>query len=583
MKNLGFYIVLLLSLQFSTKAQVSFKASVASKKVQVGQRFSVEFKVNSRGDNFQAPDFNGFRVLGGPNTSVSTYMDNSGTRFNLTYSYILLAQSTGKFTIGPAFIEVEGKTYRTENLDIEVVEKKESDPQNQKNKDFYYRALVSKSSVYQGEPIFARYRLYYRQNFNNRNPTAEPDFKGFYKEIIEQNRIATSEEYIDGQRYIAGDLQQLVIIPQQVGSFKPGKIGLDLSVQVSSGRRDFFGFPITRNSVVSLEDNFPTIEVKPLPDKGRPENFSGAVGQFDFKVSLSANEITSDESLSLRIELNGTGNIKLVDLPQPNFPQAFEVFDPEITERSSVGSYGMKGSKVIEYLLVPRYSGTYKIDPIEFSFFNPKSKSYQTIKSDPFSVTVKGGQVAPQVSGQAKIGSNEKEEVGFLTKEILYIKSQAGKWRNRNDHFWPSATFFYSIFSIIALALGLYFFWKNENKKRANPGAWREQKAAKKAASRLKSAKIALETQDAALFYQELLAALWGYLGDKLKLAAHEQSREKLQESLSARQLTPALQERLLKLIADAEMLRYTQANLENAQNDYQEASQLLTEIEGEL
>ena len=581
MKQLGFYIALFLS--FSSLAQVSFTVSVASKNVQQGQRFAVEFKVNQRGESFQAPDFNGFSVLGGPNTSVSTYMDNSGTRFNLTYSYILQANNLGKFTIGPAYIKTGGQTYRTESIDITVSEKKEVAQQNAKNEDLILKGLVSKQSVYQGEPIYARYRLYFRTEIGQHSFREEPNFKGFYRENIDEKRIETSEEYINGQRYVAADLQKMVLIPQQAGQLKPGNIGLNVPIRINSGRRDFFGFPITRSSTEELNADFPTIEVKPLPDKGRPDNFSGAVGRYDFKVSLSDTEISTDESITLRLEINGTGNIKLADIPQPEFPQAFEVFDPEITERSNVGSYGMKGSKVIEYLLVPRYGGTYKIDPIAFSYFNPQSKSYETISSDSYEIKVKGGQVSPNLAGQAQMGGNEKEEVNFISKEILFIKTKAGRWLKNDDQFWLSQGFWASLILLLLINLGLYFFWTRENNKRANPSALREQKAAKKAAKRLKNAKKALDQNQASEFYQALLEALWGYFSDKLKMPAHEQSRERLLEELAKRGLSRPTQIRLEKIIEQAEMARYTQATMTNAQNDYREASALLTEIEGEL
>jgi len=581
MKHVSLYIALFVSL--SSFAQVSFTVSVASKTLQQGQRFAVEFKVNERGESFQAPDFNGFSVLGGPNTSVSTYMDNSGTRFNLTYSYILQASNLGQFTIGPAYIKASGETYRTESLEITVTEKKEAAAPTAKNEDLILKGLVSQQSVYQGEPIYARYRLYFRTEIGQHSFTDEPSFRGFYRENIIEKRIETSEEYIGGQRYIAADLQKMVLIPQQTGELKPGTISLSVPIRVNSGRRDFFGFPITRSSTVALNADFPTIKVKALPDKGRPDNFSGAVGRYDFKVSLSNTDISTDESITLRLELSGTGNIKLADVPQPEFPQAFEVFDPEITESSNVGPYGMRGSKVIEYLLVPRYGGTYKIEPITFNYFNPQTETYEIISSKSFEVKVKGGQVFPGKSGQAQMGSNEKEEVNFISKEILFIKTKTGRWLKRDDSFWLSQGFWGSLILLLLLNLGLYLFWTKENNKRANPAALREQKAAKKAAKRLKSAKEALDKNQAAKFYQALLKALWGYFGDKLKMPAHEQSREKLQEELAKRGLSLQTQQRLAKIIEQAEMARYTQATMANAQSDYQEARAILTEIEGEL
>lgn len=580
MKPIALFIASLLSLSLS--AQVSFRASVNQTQVTVGQRFAVEFKVNQNGDDFKAPSFQGFQVLGGPNTSVSTYMDNSGTRYTLSYSYVLRARKAGEYSIDPAFIKVEGKTYRTEPITIKVVERSEEQKQQKRSPEVFLRPLVSKSEVYQGEPIYARYRLYFRSEVGQYSFNEEPSFRGFYKQDIEQKRIDSEEEYIDGKRYVAADLRRWVMIPQDPGSYQPGMVDLQVPTMVNSGRRDIFGFAITRRETVDCTEEFPRITVKPLPENGRPRNFSGAVGQYQLKASVSNRKIDTDGSLSLKIEIEGKGNIKLVELPQPDFPQAFEVFDPEVKERISVGSYGMQGTKTVEYLLVPRYAGTYKIGPIRFNYFDPKTGRYRELESEVFEIEVSGGQVAPLGSANTTQapGTDESETVDFIGKDILFIKTETEQWSKVQDRFWNTTLYWLLFGGILLAGLFSYFFFLKQEQDRSNFSELRSQRAGKMARKRLSIAKKALDAQDNDGFYQELLRGIWSYFADKGNLGASKLSKDYLAERLQQAEVPQDLQARFFALIDRAEMARYTQQQAGEAARDYQEATELLTQID---
>ncbi len=573
-------IVSFLLLGSTSLAQVSFKASVNQKEVGLGERFVVEFKVNQQGEDFKAPPFHGLQVLSGPNTSVSTFMDNTGTRFNLTYSYMLRASKLGEYTIDPAFIKVEGRTYRTEPITIKVVEKKSQAQEGPK--DVFLKAYVSDRKVYQGEPFYANYRLYFRNEVFQHSFQEEPDFTGFYKEFIEQNRIETQEEYVNGNRYYSADLRKMVLIPQQTGKMEIGSIQMTIPVRVPSRQRDIFGFRVNRTENRDLSATFPTIEVLPLPSKGRPTNFSGAVGQFSLQAEISEDEIDTDGSLSLRVKIEGTGNIKLAELPKIEFPNAFEVFDPEIKENSSVGTYGMRGSKTIEYLLVPRYGGEYKIDPIEFSYFDPKQEKYIRLQSDAFSIKVNGGTLAPQEKQSGIMSPKESEQVDFINKEILFIKTKAN-WHKIGEQFLGSALF-WSLFSLpFLIALGSLFFWYRKRKESEQGDLLKVQRAAKVARKRLSKAQKALKENQPEVFYSELETAILGYFEDKLKLSKSNLTKDELEAQLQARNVDASLIGKVMKLLQQSELARFTGLKAEAARNDYEETAQVLTEIEKQL
>lgn len=574
------FILILLASQ-SLLAQVNFTASVSKNKVAVGDRLTVEFSVNQRGRNFKAPDFSGFRILSGPNTSMSTFMDNRGVRTSFSHSYILQPRNTGEITIGPAFITVEGETYQTKPLTISV---SESAPASGKPNDaedqVFIRALVSKKEVYQGEPIFARYKLYFRTEIGQPQLIEEPDFTGFYRENIEQGRIETRSEIIQGQRYTTGNIREMTLIPQRNGALSPGGLRLEVPTQVRTGRYDFFGRPINRTVPMVVSDNFPTIEVKPLPLAGQPASFTGGVGDFSFTASLSQDEITTDESLSLRIEIKGTGNIKLVGLPEIDFPQAFEVFDPEMSESFSVGAYGMRGRKTVEYLLVPRYNGTYKIGPIEFSFFNPETRRYEKRQSPEFQVVVSGGQIAPGGRAPEVAGSEEKEQVGYLNQDILFIKLKADSWQVVGSEFWFSWPFYLWLVAIVLASAVLFLLRRRQAQRRGNR-QWREQQqAGKTARKRLTKARKALKNADADVFYQELSQALWDYLAHKFSLARHELQKDRIVKEMAKAGIDDQWQARVLQALDQAEMARFTQAGGANLAEDYRLTAELITAME---
>lgn len=571
-----------------SRGQVEFAVELSSRKVAVGERFTVEFSMNQRGQNFKAPSFQGVQVLGGPNTSVSTYMDPSGTRFNVTYSYILEAKSAGTLTLGPAFITIEGETYQTQPQEVKVVKNKAStaSPDTRRKKDeVILRALVSKRQIYVGEPIHARYRLYFRTGIGQPRVEEEPQLDGFYKKDIEKSRIETTKETYQGRSYNAGNIREMVLIPQKSGTLQPGQVRVKIPVREKTGRYDFFGRPETQTKTRKLTAQVPSLEVKPLPRQGKPSQFSGAVGDYSFEVDISRKELSTDESLTITLEIEGQGNIELVNLPEVKFPEAFESFEPERKSFQEVGSYGMRGRKKAEYLLVPRYPGTYKLGPFSFSYFDPQAGKYRNIKTPTQEITVKEGQVARRGSSTAAPparSSGAGQDVDYLERSPLYIRSSQPNWEYRNRSFVTSPWFallWYGLLAGSGLLLALMLFDKRR-RKATTADHQRQRKASRKARQHLRQARKALHKKEEEVFYHALSEAIWGYFGDKLAIPTSRLTKDFLRQRLEKAQVPKAQIEQTLRALEQSEMARYTQAEGLEPEKDYQQVSDLLTQIE---
>lgn len=585
--NIILFIILLSGL--GVKAQVDFKASLNRSEIGKSERFKLSYTVNAEGEKFQPPELNNFRVLSGPNRSASMRVINFQRSVENTYSYVLMPKTSGIFSIGPASVQVEGKIYVSNSVRIKVTEQNPSsedpsDPYTKAGQDAFFRVLSSKTTVYQGEPFVASYKLYFSTGVSRPEVVNEPAFTGFYKSPLDMNRITTRTESYRGKNYNTGVIRQLVLIPQQTGTIKPGTIDLRIPTEIATNRRDIFGRRMTRTVVQSVSRDFPKIKVLPLPVQGKPTGFSGAVGKYDIGVSVSRKELTADESLTLKVTISGTGNIKLIDAPKPEIPSAFELFDPKYSEKIKTNASGMSGSKTYEYLLIPRYEGIYKIPKINFSYFDPSRKRYVTITSKPIQVTVAGGKSQPEP--QVKDGSPNfpgKETVSFINDDILFIKTDTSGLRVSGSNFLGSGSFYAWIIGLMALwvgLIGLYFFRRNRD---SDQMLLKSRQAAKKARKHLSLAKKSLDSDDREQFYSALSTALWGYFSDKFHIPMSKMSKDVILEALKGKDLQPHLQEGIREIMNRAEMARYTDVGNNKPEDDYELAAKLLTEVENSL
>ncbi len=575
------YIIAFLfaTITLTGNGQVKFTAAASQTEVGKNEAIQVQFALNAEGTSFKAPSFQGFRVEQGPSRYIQQSNYNGRVSLQLSYTYVIRPTQTGVLTIGSASIDVGGETYTTQPLRITVTEKSPrandpNDPYSIAARSAFVKVIPNKTSVYLGEPFATYYKLYFNTDIGRYQIPKEPDFEGFFKADIEKNRIDVKEDQYNGAKFNSAVLKQFVLIPQRSGTFKPGALEAILPTQIIYNRR-------YRTIEQTSTDNFPTINVKPLPEAGKPSNFGGAVGDYKFEVTVSRNELSASESVTLKISLSGSGNIKLIEAPKPSVPNAFEVYDPELKERIQVNGNGMSGSKTYEYLLIPRYGGTYKIPPITFSYFNPRRERYETITSEELQITVTGG--AAQPAGEGGLVAAETENVGFIGSDILFIKTNPGRFTKKGQSFLGS-TLYVSLLSaggvLFVTMLGYFFLVYNRQK---DYRAERSVKASKLARKHLAKAKKELDKNNKDAFYLALTSALWGYFSDKFSIPNSKLTKELIEETLQQKGLDHETTARLMEMMNRAEMARFTSTASFDAARDYEDTALLITQIDKEV
>ena len=405
--KLRFYIFLFFWITSisNLKAQensVSFEAILSKKSLGINEKLRVDFKMNKDGDNFTPPNFTGFKVVGGPNQSVSNMWVNGKRTFSKIYSYFLSPIKKGSVTIGQATIEIDNKIYKTLPVKISVSEsvsisKDPNDPNYVVNENLHLVAEVSNISPYLNEGISIIYKLYYSPQINvtNVGEIETPEFENFWSQNIKIPRLQIERGSYKGDNYNFVTWKKIVLYPQKSGKLEVLPLSLDVSVDVPTNRRDFFGNRIYNQVSKKVTAGKRSINVKVLP-LNAPESFNGAVGKFDIKLKTNKTELNASESLQATVKVSGNGNLKLFSTPSIKVPSSLEKYDPEYNEKVSTNLTGMKGFISNTYTLVPQFQGKYPIKPVEFTFFNPKSNKYETIYSDEIIINVLEGPLSFQ-------------------------------------------------------------------------------------------------------------------------------------------------------------------------------------------
>ncbi|MCU0364312.1 MAG: BatD family protein [Ignavibacteriaceae bacterium] len=588
------YIFLVLQTNFAQE----FTASVNETTVGDNERFQVSFTFSGKSINnlskFSPPAFENFLILSGPNQSTSIQIINGAQSASLTYSFVVQPKSVGTFTIGSAGIEQAGNTYKTEPIKITVVKGADKPKQQQQGdtqistdeiaKNLYVRAIVDKTRAYKGEQITVTYKLYTRLSIASQMGVNKlPQYQGFWAEELETSgNINFTTEVIEGKQFRVGVLKRVALFPTQTGTLEVTPFELSVPVQIQKQRSgksiwdDFFGDPFGRSEIYEFnaKSNVVKIDVQPLPD-GQPEMFKGAVGNYTFNANLNNTTVKSNEPLTLNINISGTGNIKLIDLPELNLPNGFEKYEPKINEE--INRKGIvSGSKSGEYLFVPRVVGLREIPPIEFSFFDPNKKKYVTLKSEPFKIDIKPGD---------KQASNEfvgKEDIKELGNDIRYIKTSFEDVEKKENFIISSTGFI--IAGVLPFAISLVVIgWKRKyDKLHGNVVLLRYQKAQKVAKNRLKSAKKLMDSQNHKEFYSELSTALFGYLEDKLHISKSEFTVERASEELRKRNITEELIAELKAGAGKCEFVRFAPGAEKSAamQDMYDEIADVIINLE---
>ena len=566
-------------------AQVKFETKVSKKKLGINERLQVSFEMNADGDNFNSPSFSGFKVVGGPSQSIQNMWINGVRTYKKTYTYFLEPRKRGIISIGQATIDVKGKTYKTSPVKIEVTAavdkpKDPNDPSFIASNNVHLVAEVSNSNPYLNEAITVIYKLYVAPNtgVNNWDEIDIPKYNDFWSQTIDTKDQRVQTGTFKGEEYRFLVLRKTVLYPQKSGKLNIEPLTLDVSVQVPTNRRDFFGGVVMGSASKKVSAGNKTITVKPLPSEGKPSEFSGAVGDFSFKVTTTKKELNATESLQAKLEVRGKGNLKLFSLPKINLPSSLEVYEPEHKESVSTTSRGMRGSISDTYTIVPQFKGKYPLPSISFSYFDPKTEQYKRLTSNETVINVlKGPTNTSEATSSATNGVIKQQVIANDTK-FAFIKTATNFTPKGTTYFFKSTLFWSLVFGPFLLIPLAVVVRKKKANRDADVVGNKRRKADKLARKYLKGAKTQLGQKEA--FYEALEKALHNYLKAKLHIETSDLSKDKIENLLNERGVTNAVIADFIAIFENCELARYTPITNVTMQEDYEKAAQTISLID---
>ncbi|MBO7146105.1 MAG: protein BatD [Salinivirgaceae bacterium] len=585
---------------------ITFTAN-APQVVEVGEQFRLQFVLNAKGSNFSEPNITDFQVLSGPNTSSSSSiqwvngsMSQSTTN---TYTFILMGDHEGKFTIPSATIKSGGKTYQSKPITIEVVagsrpaagsgnqggqQSGGSTPAATTNPDLssddlFVAITVDKKKLYQGQYLVATIKLYIRnKDVSGFEDVKFPPFTGFWSSDLEApQQIELLRENVNGQIYNTGLLKKVLLMPQRSGelTIDPMEITVLSRTRVRSNNPfdDFFGGSY-RTTPYKLASKPVKINVDPLP-AGKPADFSGGVGNFTLNASVDKTEVKANEAVTLKVKVSGTGNLKFINNIKIDFPPDIDVYDPKTTQNIKTDASGMSGSVTFDYLFIPRYAGNYRIAPITFSYFDTKTKTYKTLTTQEFNINVEKGEGDTEANSGV-VQALTKEDVKFIGKDIRYIKPISQLDRKQALMF--GTPLFYGCYAIpLLIFVAIILFRLAQIKQNANQAAVKNRKAGKVSRKRLRQASKYMKQGQEAQFYDELLKGIWGYLSDKLSIPVANLSKDNVTDILAAHNVDSQLVGELMDLLNSCEFARYAPAAVSGGMDEiFRKADDTLSKLD---
>ena len=584
--RLGSIFILFILMGIGVQAQVSFVVKASKQTLGINERLRIDFEMNEDGDNFVPPSFKGFNVVGGPNQSISNSWINGKRSYSKTYSYFLAPKSQGTFSINQATIEIDDQIYKTTPLKI-IITEAVSKPKDGNSADYvasenvHLIAEVSKTNPFLNEAITVVYKLYVSNDVSITRSWQEldtPKFQDFWSQYIEEKgKQQIYETTYKGKPYRYVILRKAVLYPQKTGQLIIEPLTLDVPIDVEGNNRDIFGRRrMTRvNRTISAGKRI--INVKPLPIEGRPDNFSGAVGNFNLSVSTNKTTLDANEALELNIRVKGIGNLKLFKLPSLTLPSSLEVYEPVRDNKVAISSRGMNGFISDTYTIIPQYKGIYPIRPVTFSYFDVTSNEYKTIISDEIVVKVQNGPVPNQLPEVNKKLSKENV-LSLANDQFKYIKTST-KFISINSPVFFKTFKFWCLLGFPFVFIPIIILIGNTRRKRLNDIEGRRyRKATRLAKKYLSEAKNNISKQD--FFYDSLERALHNYLKAKLAIVTSEFSKEKIIELLSNRKVEENVVSDFEGLLKSCEFARYTPTSNVAIQQDYDKAVKVISSID---
>ena len=567
--------------------QVDFKAKASKTTLGVNERLQIDFNMNKDGDNFTAPSFENFKIAGGPSQSISNSWINGVRSYSKSYTYFLAPTKRGTFTIGQATINVDGAIYKTSPIVITVTAavdkpKDPNDPEYIASESIHLVAEVSKSNPYLNEAVSVVYKLYVAENtgVRNWNELDTPRYNDFWSQNISVKGLSVKDGLYKGESYRYVILKKTLLYPQKTGELSLEPLTLDVSVEVPSSRRDIFGRQVTTTTSRTVTAGRRIIKVKPLPKKGRPPNFSGAVGEFNFKVTPSKYSLNATEAFNLNLEVSGKGNLKLFELPKPIIPVALEVYEPEHSEKISVTVSGTRGTIKDNYTIVANELGQYPIPPIDFSYFDVSSETYRTIKSGQLVINIKQNPNEKTTNNIAPAEDSSKAKNLDINKFSSFKTSTKLEPKNK-PLFYGSGLFWFAFLSPLLLIPIIILYTKKQGRRALDYEGNKIRRNNKLARRYLGEAKKNIGNKES--FYVALERALHNYLKAKLKLETSEFSKDYIFTLLEGMGVLTADIASFLKLLEACELARYTPLLTSDMERDFSVALKVISNLDKQL
>lgn len=614
MRKIVFLWIMLISVSIHAFAdgKASFTAT-APDAIAVGDQFRLSYTVTTQNvRDFRAPSIKGFDVLMGPSrsqqNSVQIINGQTTSTSSITFTYILLANTEGSFTIPGATITADGNQLVSNSVQIKVLPadqasagassgnsgggkqsggtSRASSGTAVSSSDLFITATASKTTVYEQEAFLLTYKIYTLVDLRMFDNVKLPDFKGFHSQEVElPNDRRWGLEHYKGRNYQTTVYRQFVLFPQQSGKLTIDAARFDASIAKATQAVDpFEAFFNGGSNYVEVKKTIMTpqltINVNPLP-AGKPADFSGGVGEFNITSSINSTNVKTNDAVTVKIVISGTGNLKLLSNPEIKFPEDFEVYDPKVDNKFRLTNSGLSGSKVIEYLAIPRTAGTYKIPAVKFSYFDINTRSYKTLTTEEYELHVEKG---AGNAAQTIANFTNKEDLKVLNEDIRYIKQNEVTLSQKGDFFFGSLT--YWLFYLIPGIAFIVFFiiYRKQIAANANVAKMRTKKANKVAVKRMKLAGKLLAENKKDEFYDEVLKALWGYISDKLNIPVSRLSKDNIVEELRNYGVSDALIEEFLNTLNNCEFARFAPGDDNQAMDKVYSASlEVISKMENSI
>ena len=539
---------------FLTQVIISqnFEVSVSQNKVGLHETFEISFTLDGSGKNFSPPPFSNFQILRGPSKSSSTSIVNGSMSQELTYTYVLKPKKVGVFTILPASIKSKGKTIGTKPITVQVQKqsapKKPNTPYDIASRKVHLNVTANKSTCYVGEPIVLTYTLYFNLNVGSLSPNSMK-YTNFWANELEVNSETVKRVY-NGQNYNSAIIKQVALTPQESGSQSIDPLSINLVVSVPTGRRDFFNMMTSQNIDYTVVANDLRINVLDLPKDGRPTNFSGAIGDFNLSVSLDKDSININESATFSVKIKGKGNLNLINSPKLNFDTQLEVFEPKNSDNIKINHTGVQGYKKEDYLIVPRYRGVYTIQPVNFNFFNPKTKQYVVLNSVEKKIKVGGVQKGED---SYTLQSVNKEQVDLLNEDIKFIKTtySSSFLKTNFSTSWVFAILVIMAFIILIIAI-------LSKKQVINVFDFFRKSISQEISQKLHSLNTLLKAKQYQQFQSSLLSILFAYVSKRFGIRRGDLSIESIKMALTDCHISDDLISEYIELVEYLERCKYS-------------------------